>query len=89
MSHWQKIRDAASLLRREICAASDLDEHLLHSAQDLLAAAESHLELEFIPEHPNSGNLRRALAVLEDDCIYFNTKPANRRKKSTRKTPIF
>jgi superfamily I DNA/RNA helicase/Zn-dependent peptidase ImmA (M78 family) len=72
MSHWQKIRDAANQLRSEICAAFDLDENELHTAQNLLEKTEEYLELVFVPEHPNSGNLRRALAVLEDDCIYFN-----------------
>jgi superfamily I DNA/RNA helicase len=72
MSHWQKIRDAAIRLRREICATSTLDENELYSAQRILETIENQLELEFIPEHPNSGNLHRALAVLEDDCIYFN-----------------
>jgi superfamily I DNA/RNA helicase len=72
MSHWQKIRDAANNLRGEICAAFYLDDSSLHSPQNLLELAESHLDLVFVPEHPNSGNLHRALAVLEDDCIYFN-----------------
>lgn len=74
MSHWQKIRDVANNLRREICAATDLDVSSLCSAQDLLDRAEDHLDLVFVPEHPNSANLRRALAVLEDDCIYFNNE---------------
>jgi DNA helicase II / ATP-dependent DNA helicase PcrA len=74
MSHWQKIRDAANDLRREICAATDSDVSSLCRAQDLLDRAEDHLDLVFVPEHPNSANLRRALAVLEDDCIYFNNE---------------
>ena len=72
MSHWQKIRNAANHLRRDICAAANLSASELHSAQTILEKIETELELEYIPEHPNSGNLRRALAVLEDDCIYFN-----------------
>ncbi len=72
MSHWQKIRKAANNLRRDVCAAYNLDANELYRAQDLLEWVENHLELAFVPEHPNSGNLRRALAVLEDDCIYFN-----------------
>src|SRR5215204_1329123 len=74
MSHWQKIRDVANNLRREICAATYTDVSSLCSAQDLLDRAEDHLDLVFVPEHPNSANLRRALAVLEDDCIYFNNE---------------
>jgi DNA helicase-2/ATP-dependent DNA helicase PcrA len=72
MSHWQKIRDAAGALRREICKASNLNENELLPAQELLTIAAEYLELDLIPEHPDSGNLSGALAVLEDDCIYFN-----------------
>jgi DNA helicase-2/ATP-dependent DNA helicase PcrA len=72
MSHWQKIRDAADNLRREICAANDLDENALLRAGGLLDSAAAYLELDLIPEHPDSNNLSRAMAVLEDDCVYFN-----------------
>ncbi len=72
MSHWQKIRDAANALRREICLASNLNENELIQGQEFLELAAERLELEFIPEHPDSVNLSGALAVLEDDCVYFN-----------------
>lgn len=72
MSHWQKIRDAARSLRRDVCAAFDLNENELYKAKDFLDRAAEHLELDLIPEHPDSNNLSKALAVLEDDCVYFN-----------------
>ena len=72
MSHWQKIRDATNSLRREVCAASNLNENELFSAQNFVSRAAEYLELDLIPEHPESGNLSGALAVLEDDCIHFN-----------------
>lgn len=72
MSHWQKIRDAATGLRREICEATNLNRNELIPAQQYLELTAEYLELDLIPEHPDSGNLSGALAVLEDDCIYFN-----------------
>ena len=72
MSHRQKIRDAANALRNEVCAASDLNSLELLSVHDFLAHITEHLELDLIPEHPDSNNLSGALAVLEDDCIHFN-----------------
>ncbi len=72
MSHWQKIRDLAGILRSEICASCGLDENKLHPAQELLELAAEHLELDLIPEHPDSVNLSGALAVLEDDCVFYN-----------------
>ncbi len=72
MSHWQKIRDAAGALRSEICRASNLNENELLPAQELLTFAAEYLELDLIPEHPESGNLSGALAVLDEDCIHFN-----------------
>ena len=72
MSHWQKIRDAANALRSEVCAATNLNENELYPAQQFLEHSAEYLELEFIPEHPDSVNLSGALAVLEDDCVYFN-----------------
>jgi Zn-dependent peptidase ImmA (M78 family) len=72
MSHWQKIRDAAENLRREICRASNLNENELFHGQKFLELTAEYLELDFIPEHPDSANLSGALAVLEDDCVYFN-----------------
>ncbi len=72
MSHWQKIRDAAIALRSEVCSATNLNENELFQAQQFLERSAEYLELEFIPEHPDSVNLSGALAVLEDDCVYFN-----------------
>ena len=72
MSHWQKIREAARKLRSEICAANNLDERGIFGAQDFLENAAEYLELDLIPEHPESNNLSKALAVLEEDCVYFN-----------------
>ena len=72
MSHWQKIRDAANALRNEVCAASNLNSQKLISADEFLTNITEHLELELIPEHPDSNNLSGALAVLEDECIHFN-----------------
>jgi DNA helicase II / ATP-dependent DNA helicase PcrA len=72
MSHWQKIRDLANDLKREICAANDLDEKELFPAQDFLELTADYLELDLIPEHPDSVNLSKALAVLEDDCVFYN-----------------
>ncbi|HRH43038.1 MAG TPA: ATP-dependent helicase [Pyrinomonadaceae bacterium] len=77
MSHWQKIRDAAEKLRREVCAASDLNENELFSASLFLTKTAEHLELDLIPEHPESNNLSGALAVLEEDCIHFNNHLKN------------
>ncbi len=77
MSHWQKIRDAAEKLRRKVCAASNLNENELFAVQNFLEKAAEHLELELIPEHPESVNLSGALAVLEDDCIHFNNHLKN------------
>ncbi len=72
MSHWQKIRDAAQNLRREVCAASNLNENELVPAIDFVNISAEFLELDLIPEHPESNNLSTALAVLEEDCLYFN-----------------
>lgn len=72
MSHWQKIRDTANSLRREICSAANLSAYKLTSANDFVTVAAEYLELDLIPEHPESNNLQKALAVLEDDCLYFN-----------------
>jgi DNA helicase-2/ATP-dependent DNA helicase PcrA len=72
MSHWQKIRDAAGILRNEICRASNLKDNALFNGQKFLELTAEYLEIDFIPEHPESANLSGALAVLEDDCVYFN-----------------
>ena len=72
MSHWQKIRDAAGILRNEICRASNLKQYELFHGQKFLELTAEYLEIDFIPEHPESANLSGALAVLEDDCVYFN-----------------
>ncbi len=72
MSHWQKIRESATALRREICRSASLKGTELYPSQQFLDYAAEYLELEFIPEHPDSVNLSGALAVLEDDCVYFN-----------------
>lgn len=77
MSHWQKIRDAAEKLRREVCAAADLNENELFSASLFLTKTAEYLELDLIPEHPESNNLSGALAVLEEDCIHFNNHLKN------------
>ncbi|MCW5962308.1 MAG: UvrD-helicase domain-containing protein [Pyrinomonadaceae bacterium] len=72
MSHWQKIRNLANDLRREVFAENSIDENELVEAERLVNLAAEHLGLELIPEHPDSINLASALAVLEDDCIFFN-----------------
>lgn len=72
MSHWQKIRDLANNLKREICAANNLNENELSQAQYFLELTAEFLELDLIPEHPDSVNLSKALAVLEDDCVFYN-----------------
>jgi DNA helicase-2/ATP-dependent DNA helicase PcrA len=72
MSHWQKIREEASRLRREICAASGFEYRTLIYPETLIDSALEHLELDFSPEHPDSANLYKSLAVLEDGVIYFN-----------------
>ena len=72
MSHSQKIREAAVQLRKEIYAANNLGENENVGAQKMLDLAAAYLELDLIPEHPESNNLQKALAVLEDDCVYFN-----------------
>lgn len=72
MSHWQKIRAIANNLKREICAANNLNENELFPVQDFLELTAEYLELDLIPEHPDSVNLSSALAVLEDDCVYYN-----------------
>ena len=77
MSHWQKIRDAAINLRRETCAAANLDSNELSAALDFVNRAAEYLELDLIPEHPESNNLQKALAVLEDDCVYYNNHLKN------------
>ena len=80
MSHWQKIRDAANALRIEICAAQGLDENVLHNAHEFLDLTADHLGLDLIPEHPDSTNLSKADAALEDDCVYFNNHLSEWRK---------
>lgn len=72
MSHWQKIRDAANELRREVCAAYDLAENDVTTAEDLTLRTLEFLELFPSSEHPDSNNLRGALACLEDDVVYFD-----------------
>ena len=72
MSHWQKIRDSAEELRLSTAAGESGDSSDLQKADELVASVIEHLGLFCIPEHPDSANLRGALAVLEDDCIYFN-----------------
>ena len=72
MSHWQKVRDAANSLRREIGAASNVGENELIPALEFVNRAAEYLELDLIPEHPASNNLQKALAVLEEDCLFFN-----------------
>ncbi len=72
MSHWQKIRDTANSLRREVCAASNLDGETLLPAPDFLDRVAEYLELYYIPEHKDSTHLRGAAAILEEDVIYFN-----------------
>jgi len=77
MSHWQKIRDAANNLRRNTCRAAGFAENELVPAMQMLDAAAGDLEIDLIPEHPDSNNLAAALAVLEDDCVYFNNHLKN------------
>lgn len=72
MSHWQKIRERATALRNEICAASGINPFELSNALEFVNSATEFLELDLIPEHPGSNNLQKALAVLEEDCLYFN-----------------
>lgn len=72
MSHWQKIREAANNLRGEIGADAGFNEFELSAAREIVDRAAEYLELDLIPEHPDSNNLQKALAVLEDDCVYFN-----------------
>jgi DNA helicase II / ATP-dependent DNA helicase PcrA len=74
MNHWQKIRHEASRLREEICADSDLNPHELFPAKDFVEKAADCLGIFLLPEHPESANLRRALAVLEDDVVFFNNE---------------
>ncbi|MDQ3748723.1 MAG: UvrD-helicase domain-containing protein [Acidobacteriota bacterium] len=72
MSHWQKIRDAAKDLRREVCAAFDLNETEIIPAEEITRHSLEFLELFPSREHPASNNLRGALACLEDDVVYFD-----------------
>ncbi len=72
MSHWQKIRNKAEELRLGLVAEMGGEVTALRSSEDVAERAVDHLGLFCIPEHPDSANLRGALAVLEDDCIYFN-----------------
>lgn len=72
MSHWQKIRDAANKLRREVCAASDLNENEITAADEITRRTLEFLELFPSREHPASNNLRGALACLEDDVVYYD-----------------
>jgi superfamily I DNA/RNA helicase len=72
MSHWQKIREEASRLRQEVYTSFDLNSGILTNPENLIDSALEYLELEFSPEHPDSANLYKSLAVLEDDVIYFN-----------------
>ncbi len=71
MSHWQTIRNEASLIRNEICRESCLDENKLQKAEVLIKAAAEHFDLLLSPEHSDSANLRKCLAVLEDDVIFY------------------
>jgi superfamily I DNA/RNA helicase len=72
MSHWQKIREEAARLRREVCASFGLSSSSLINPETIVDSALEYLELDFSPEHPDSANLHKSLAVLEDDVIYFN-----------------
>ena len=72
MSHWQKIRDAANDLRSEVCRAIHLDEDEIIPAEEITRRTLEHLELFPSREHPQSNNLRGALACLESDVIYFD-----------------
>ncbi len=69
MGHWREIREAAATLRAEVFAA---DADGLVAAAEAASRVTEHLGLLCVPEHPGSSNLRGALAVIEDDCIYFN-----------------
>lgn len=72
MSHWQKIRELAVDLRREVCAAESLNQSNLYDATEFVELAGAHLGLCLIPEHPESRNLRKAAAVLEGECVHYN-----------------
>lgn len=72
MSHWQKIRNAAQNLRHEICLAENLDPLEIAQTIEFVETAGAYLDLDLIPEHPDSNNLQNALAVLEDTCVYYN-----------------
>ncbi|MGI8543460.1 MAG: UvrD-helicase domain-containing protein [Aridibacter sp.] len=81
MSHWQKIRDTAAQTRREICDENGLDFKKIYQAETLIEATVEHFELELSPESANSEHLRKCLAVLEDDIIFFNNELKNRFKQ--------
>lgn len=72
MGHWQKIRQEASHLHQQISAKFNLGEDKLINPETLIDRALEYLELDFSPEHPDSVNLHKSLAVLEDDIIYFD-----------------
>lgn len=72
MNHRQKIRELAADLRRKICVSASLNPDEIFDASEFVETAGAHLDLCLIAEHPDSGNLQNAAAVLEDDCIYFN-----------------
>ncbi len=74
MNHWQKIRFQAATLRERVCAELESNPQNLFPANDFVENAAACLGLCLSPEHSQSGNLRGALAVLEDDIIYFNNQ---------------
>lgn len=71
MSHWQTIRNEASRIRSEICRETGLNEIEIQKAEVLIEAAAEHFDLLLSPEHVDSANLRKCLAVLEDDIIFY------------------
>ncbi len=74
MTHWEKIREDARKLRRELSEAGCLRDQELQTPESVCEAAINHLGLASVPEHPESEHLRGAQAVLEDDIIFFNNK---------------
>lgn len=73
MSHWQKIRERAAEIRRDISR----NPYELCNCETIIEEAVERFDLCLSPEHKDSANLRRSLAVLEDDIVFFdNALPA-------------
>jgi superfamily I DNA/RNA helicase len=79
MTRWEAIRADARILRDEL-AAHGVPVNDIRNPESTARSAAGQIGLTVVPEHPDSANLRRAQAVLEDDIIYVDNSLATWRK---------